>query len=94
METVNERQQKFGTIPVVAVNDTTNVEKVGSSITFMGEIIGAQDKAKQLTDFNDKYLNMVHDRASKLSDGDKKPFTMLRVMTDFKPILPIQPTAS
>ena len=72
LETVNERQQKFGTIPVVAVNDTTNVEKVDSSITFMGEIIGAQDKAKQLTDFNDKYLNMVHDRASKLSDGDKK----------------------
>ena len=72
LATVNERQQKFGTIPVVAVNDTTNVEKVDSSITFMGEIIGAQDKAKQLTDFNDKYLDIVHDRASKLSDGDKK----------------------
>jgi iron complex transport system substrate-binding protein len=72
LSTVNERQQKFGTIPVVAVNDTTNVEKVDSSITFMGEIVGAQDKAKQLTDFNDKYLGMVHDRASKLSDNDKK----------------------
>lgn len=72
LATVNERQQKFGSIPVVAVNDTTNVEKVDSSITFMGEIIGAQDKAKQLTDFNDKYVNMVHDRASKLSDSDRK----------------------
>ncbi len=70
--TVNERQQKFGSIPVVAVNDTTNVEKVDSSITFMGEIIGAQDKAKELTDFNDKYLDIVHDRASKLSDSDRK----------------------
>lgn len=70
--TVKERQEKFGSIPVVAVNDTTNVEKVDSSITFMGEIIGAQDKAKQLTDFNDKYLDIVHDRASKLSDSDKK----------------------
>lgn len=70
--TVEERQQKFGAIPVVAVNDTTNVEKVGESILFMGEIVGAQDKANQLNDFNNKYLNMVHDRASKLSDSDKK----------------------
>ena len=72
MSTVEERQQKFGTIPVVAVKDTTNVEKVGESITFMGEVVGAQDKASQLNDFNNKYLDMVHDRSSKLSDSDKK----------------------
>ena len=70
--TVDERQEKFGTIPVIAVKDTTNVEKVGESITFMGEIIGAQDKAKELNDFNNKYLDMVHDKASKLSDSDRK----------------------
>lgn len=72
LSTVKERQGKFGNIPVIAVKDTTNVENVGESITFMGEIVGAQDKAKQLNDFNDKYLDMVHDRASKLSDSDKK----------------------
>lgn len=70
--TVQERQQKFGTLPVVAVKDTTNVETVGESITFMGEVVGAQDKAGQLNEFNDKYLKMVKDRASKLSDSDKK----------------------
>ena len=70
--TVQERQEKFGSIPVVAVKDTSNVEKVGESITFMGEIVGAQDKAKELNDFNDRYLDMVHDRSSKLSDSDKK----------------------
>ena len=72
LSTVEERQQKFGSIPVIAVKDTTNVEKVGESITFMGEVVGAQDKASQLNDFNNKYLDIVHDRASKLSDGDKK----------------------
>lgn len=72
LSTVKERQEKFGSIPVVAVNDTTNVEKVGGSITFMGEIVGAQDKAKELNEFNDKYLDIVHDRSSKLSDSDKK----------------------
>uniref|UniRef100_UPI00386EE50B ABC transporter substrate-binding protein n=1 Tax=Methanobrevibacter sp. TaxID=66852 RepID=UPI00386EE50B len=69
--TVNERQEKFGTIPVIAVKDTTNVEKVSESITFMGEIVGAKDKAKELNDFNQKYLDIVHDRSSKLSDSDK-----------------------
>ena len=37
----------------------------------MGEIVGAQDKAKQLNDFNQKYLDIVHDRSSKLSDSKK-----------------------
>jgi iron complex transport system substrate-binding protein len=69
--TVAERQEKFGTIPVIAVKDTTNVEKIGDSITFMGEVVGAEDKAKELNDFNDRYLDMVHDRSSKLSDADK-----------------------
>jgi ABC-type enterochelin transport system substrate-binding protein len=33
---------------------------------------GEQEKAKQLNDFNNKYLDIVHDRASKLSDSNKK----------------------
>ncbi len=70
--TVQERQDKFGTIPVIAVKDTTNVEKVGDSISFMGEVVGAQDKANQLNDFNNKYLDMVKEKSSKLSDADKK----------------------
>ena len=72
LSTVEERQEKFGTIPVIAVKDTTNVEKIGESITFMGEVVGAQDKAKELNDFNNKYLDIVHDKSSKLSDSDKK----------------------
>ena len=70
--TVKERQEKFGTIPVIAVKDTTNVETIGESITFMGEVVGAEDKAKELNDFNDRYLKMVKDKSSKLSDADKK----------------------
>ena len=68
LSTVNERQSKFGKIPVVAVNDTTSVEKVDSSISFIGEVIGAQDNAKKLTDFNDKYLDEVHKTSSQTSD--------------------------
>ena len=72
MSTVEERQEKFGTIPVVAVKDTTDVEKIGESILFMGEIVGAQDKANELNDFNNKYLDIVHEKSAQLSDSDKK----------------------
>ena len=68
LSTVNERQSKFGKIPVVAVNDTTSVEKVDASITFIGEVIGAQDNAKKLTDFNDKYLDIVHKKSPQITD--------------------------
>lgn len=70
--TVSERQEKFGTIPVIAVRDTTDVTKVGESILFIGKVIGAEDKANALNDFNNKYLNMVKERSSSLSDTDKK----------------------
>ncbi|MGN0177492.1 MAG: ABC transporter substrate-binding protein [Methanobrevibacter sp.] len=72
LSTVQERQDKFGTLPVIAVKDTTNIEKVGDSILFMGKVIGAEDKANQLNDFNNKYLDMVHEKSAKLSDSDKK----------------------
>ena len=68
LATVQERQDKFGEIPVVAVNDTTSVEKVDGSITFIGEVLGAQDNAKKLTDFNDKYLDEVHQKSAQISD--------------------------
>ena len=70
--TVKERQDKFGSILVIAVKDTTSVEKIGESITFMGEVVGAQDKAKELNDFNDKYLQIIKDKSSKLTDSNKK----------------------
>lgn len=70
--TVAERQEKFGTIPVIAVRDTTDVTKVGESILFMGEITGEQDNANKLNDFNNKYLNTVQERSASLSDSDRK----------------------
>lgn len=94
LSTVNERQQKFGKIPVIAVNDTTSVEKVDGSITFMGEIVGAQDKAKQLTDFNDKYVKMVRIRHLNYLMVIKRKFIMLKVMMDFKQTLHIQLTVN
>lgn len=70
--TVEERQAKFGKIPVVAVNDTTSIEKMNESILFIGNVIGAQENAQKLVDFNNKYLNLVHNKSAQLSESNKK----------------------
>ena len=72
LSTVEQRQSKFGKIPVVAVNDTTHVEKVDQSILFIGEVIGAKANAQKLVDFNNKYLDEVHKKSAQLSDNEKK----------------------
>lgn len=72
LSTVEQRQSKFGKIPVVAVNDTTHVEKVDQSILFIGDVIGAKDNAQKLVDFNNKYLDEVHKKSAQLSDNEKK----------------------
>lgn len=72
LSTVDERQEKFGSVPVIAVTDNTNVTKIDSTIEFMGKILGAEDKASQLTSFNDKYLSEVQGTASSISDSERK----------------------
>lgn len=71
LSTVEERQEKFGQIPVVAVTDNTNVTKIDNTIQFLGKILGTTDKADELIKFNDKYLNIVKDTAS-IPDSEKK----------------------
>lgn len=72
LSTVKERQEKFGSIPVVAVTDNTNVSKIDSSIEFMGKLLHTEDKANQLIEFNDKYLEKVNKTAASIPDNEKK----------------------
>lgn len=72
IETVNERQDKFGQLPVVAVADNTNVTKMNETIKFMGKILGSEDKANELIDFNNKYLDAVNKVASSIPENEKK----------------------
>lgn len=69
---INERQDKMGSIPVVGVSDTSNLTTSDEAISFVGELLGAQDKADKLNEFNSKYLSMAQDKSSKMSDDDKK----------------------
>ncbi len=72
LETVNDRQKKFGTIPVVGVTDNSDVTKITPSIDFMGKLLGKEDVANKLTEFTNKYLDKANSVSNSISDGDKK----------------------
>ncbi|WP_409200080.1 iron ABC transporter substrate-binding protein [Methanobrevibacter sp. DSM 116169] len=70
--TVKERQSKFGSIPVVAVEDSTNVSAIGKSISFLGKAIDSEDKANELIEFNNKYLDKVKEVDASIPDDKRK----------------------
>ena len=70
--TKQDRQEKFGTIPVVGVTDNTDVTKIDSSIKFVGKLVGAEDKANSLCAFNDKYLQIVNKTNSTIPNNERK----------------------
>lgn len=72
LSVIEDRQEKFGSIPVVAVVDNTDVTKVGESITFMGQVLGEEEQAQKLVDFNNKYLDIVEKGAASIPDSEKK----------------------
>lgn len=72
LSTVDERQEKFGALPVVAVTDNTNVTKIDNTIEFLGKLLGAEDNANKLIEFNDKYLSEVQSTAKNIPDSEKK----------------------
>lgn len=69
--TLNERQRKFGSIPVVAVDDNSNVSTVNPSIEFIGKLLGKEDQAKKLTDYNTRVEKEVTDVVSTIPDSEK-----------------------
>lgn len=52
--TLEERQKKFGSIPVVGVTDTSDVTTINPSIEFIGKLLGNEDKSDKLVSFNER----------------------------------------
>lgn len=72
LDTVQERQDKFGEIPVVTTLETSDLRQMPKSIEFIGNVMGTEEKAKELSDFDYKYLELTNETSSKISDADKK----------------------
>lgn len=71
LETLNERQTKFGEIPVVAVLDTSDFETINPSILFLGKILGANEKAQKLVDYNNRVQKEVTNVVKTIPDSEK-----------------------
>jgi iron complex transport system substrate-binding protein len=56
---IAETQEKFGTIPVVCVNNTRNALDYTTPLRFMGEVLGVPDRAEKLIAYYEGVLREV-----------------------------------
>jgi len=68
---VEERQQKFGDIPVVGVMDSSSVTRYNPSIQFLGTLLGTENQAASLSEFYNRVLSDVTSRVSSIPDNRK-----------------------
>ncbi|MBN1906983.1 MAG: ABC transporter substrate-binding protein [Deltaproteobacteria bacterium] len=57
-------QEKFGTIPVVCIENSRNATGYAKTITFMGDVLGVPDRAKILNDYYLGVLKEVQERVA------------------------------
>lgn len=62
--TLKERQEKFGTLPVVGVTDARNITQYDASIRFLGTLLGAEAQADALSELYHRVLTPVTSRVS------------------------------
>jgi iron complex transport system substrate-binding protein len=59
-------------IPVVVVS--FDIESIGESYSFLGDILGCADRADELGAYCDKLIGDVKEKSAKIADGDKVKF--------------------
>ncbi|NLV27045.1 MAG: ABC transporter substrate-binding protein [Methanomicrobiales archaeon] len=71
IDEVEERQVRFGEIPLVTVQDTANVSKYSGPITFIGSVLGKEERANALNAYYKEALKTVEDTVSTIPETDK-----------------------
>jgi iron complex transport system substrate-binding protein len=69
--TVEERQQNFGSIPVVCINVFDTYDTMPDSITSMGDILGVEEQAQKLINYYNEAVNYVSSVLANISEEDK-----------------------
>ncbi|MDD3994650.1 MAG: iron ABC transporter substrate-binding protein [Dehalococcoidales bacterium] len=69
--TVEERQQFFGSIPVVSINVFDNYNTMPESILKMGDLLGVEEQAQKLVDFYEESVDYVTSVLTNVSEEDK-----------------------
>ncbi len=69
--TVEERQNKFGSIPVVGINVFDTYDTMPQSILKLGEILGVEERAQNLVDYYTEAGNYVASVLANITEEDK-----------------------
>jgi len=69
---IDERQQKFGEIPVVAVESTADATAYEASIRFLGDVLGEEGKATELISFYNEVMDYVTARVAQIPKSGKR----------------------
>ena len=90
-DTINNIQQKYGSIPVVDVEGDNNLSSIVPAIKFMGTVLGKQDQSNELISFYNNVMNQVNSTVSTIPDSQKKKVYYARSadgLTTFAPDSP------
>ena len=80
-EPLDTRPEKFRSIPYNAVEDTTDVSKFAPTIKYMGEILGEEQKAAELTSFYQD-IQKISSIVATIPIVKRRKSTMQRVQKD------------
>jgi iron complex transport system substrate-binding protein len=67
-DSVNLTQEKYGTIPVVCLNNTQNVTNAASSFRFMGDVLGVPDRADELIRYYERVSGEIQAKISAIPE--------------------------
>nr|WP_321498132.1 iron ABC transporter substrate-binding protein [uncultured Methanolobus sp.] len=71
-EQVTERQEKFGSIPVVAINGSIiAIEDGDDTIEYLGQLLDCEEQATEFISFRSSVLNDIEDKVNNIPDDEK-----------------------
>jgi iron complex transport system substrate-binding protein len=69
---IDERQQKLGEIPVVVVEETIDPTAWSEAISFLGSVLGKEEKAAELISYYNEAMDYVTTRAAQIPENEKR----------------------
>jgi iron complex transport system substrate-binding protein len=70
-ETLDEMQEKFGTVPVIGCNAGDYLTQYKSEITFIGDLLGVQEQAQKLNNYYQNAMNYVTSKVFNIQPANK-----------------------
>jgi iron complex transport system substrate-binding protein len=70
-DTITERQQKMGSIPVVGVEDTVNSSGYAAPVRFAGDLLGEEEQASSMIAFYEGVLSTVTERVAAIPENER-----------------------